>query len=252
MKIVRVQKDGEVFYAVRQGDLLKRLSEAPFERCAFTGEEIPVSAAKLLVPCEPTKIVAVGLNFAKHAAELQGGHPAPAAPILFLKPLSALIAHGDAIEYPAVSQRVDFEAELAVVIGKQCKNITPLDAKDCIFGYTALNDVTARDIQKIDGQWTRAKSFDTFCPVGPCIDTEYSPKGRRVQSVLNGRVMQDGAFDDMLFDIPALVSFISVCMTLFPGDIIATGTPEGIGPMRRGDTIEIRIEGLCSLINHVK
>ena len=210
-----------------------------------------MSDVRLLVPCEPTKIVAVGSNnHARHAAELHD--KLTGNPVLFLKPLTALIAHGETIVYPMASQRVDYEAELAVVIGKRCKNITPLEAQSCIFGYTALNDVTARDIQKLDGQWTRAKSFDTFCPVGPSIDTEFSLAGKRIQSVLGGVVMQDSTFDDMLFDVPTIISFISACTTLLPGDTIATGTPEGIGPMQRGDTIEVRIEGLDTLKNDVK
>lgn len=250
MKIVRAQKNGEIFYATKDGDILKRLSEAPYERYTFTGETIALEDAALLVPCEPTKIVAVGLNYAQHAAELHD--KLTGSPVLFMKPLTALIAHGDAIEYPKITERVDYEAELAVVIGKKCKDITPLEAQSCIFGYTALNDVTARDLQKLDGQWTRAKSFDTFCPVGPSIDTEFVPADQRIQSVLNGVIRQDSTFDNMLFDIPTIISFISACMTLLPGDIIATGTPEGIGPMQRGDTIEVRIEGLDTLRNSVK
>lgn len=250
MKIVRAQKDGEAFYAARDGDVLKRLAEAPYERFTFTGETFAANDVVLLVPCEPTKIIAVGLNYAKHALELHG--QLADSPVLFLKPLTALIAHRDAIEYPVISQRVDYEAELAVVIGKRCKNVTPLEAQSCIFGYTALNDVTARDLQKIDGQWTRAKSFDTFCPVGPSIDTEFTPAGQRIQSVLNGVTQQESTLDSMINNVPALISFISACMTLLPGDIIATGTPEGIGPMQRGDTIEVRIEGLETLINLVK
>ncbi len=250
MIIVRAQRNGEVFYAAKEGSALKRLSEAPFERYTFTGETLALNDVKLLVPCEPTKIVAVGLNYAQHAAELKS--KLTGSPVLFLKPLTALIAHGDVIEYPAVCERVDFEAELAVVIGKRCKNITPLEAQSCIFGYTSLNDVTARDLQALDGQWTRAKSFDTFCPIGPFIDTQFNPAGKRIQSYLNGELKQDSTFDDMLFDVPTILSFISTCMTLLPGDIIATGTPQGIGPMQRGDTIEVRIEGLDTLKNSVK
>ncbi len=250
MKIVRAQKNGEVFYAAQDGGILKRLAEAPYEHFTFTGETLALADVALLVPCEPTKIVAVGLNYAKHALEL---HDKLAEnPVLFLKPLTALLAHGDAIEYPAISERVDYEAELAVVIGRKCRNVTPLEAQSCIFGYTALNDVTARDLQKLDGQWTRAKSFDTFCPVGPSIDTEFTPAGQRIQSVLNGAAKQESTINNMLNDVPALISFISACMTLLPGDIIATGTPEGIGPMQRGDTIEVRIDGLDTLKNFVK
>lgn len=250
MKIVRAQRNAESFYAVKEGDILRRLAEAPYKRYHFTGEDVALDDVTLLPPCQPTKIVAVGLNYAQHAAELHDkliGNP-----VLFIKPVTTLIAHGESIEYPSISQRVDYEAELAVVIGKTCSKVTPLEAKSCIFGYTALNDVTARDIQKQDGQWTRAKSFDTFCPVGPSIDTEFNPAGKRIQSVLNGETKQNSTFDDMLFDVPQIISFISACMTLLPGDIIATGTPEGIGPMQRGDTIQVRIEGLDTLQNMVK
>lgn len=250
MKIVRAIRNDEIFYAAKDGHLLKRLAEPPYERFTFTGEEMALDDATLLPPCEPTKIVAVGLNYAQHAAELHD--KLVGNPVLFIKPVTTLIAHGEQIEYPLISQRVDYEAELAVVIGKTCKNLTPLEAKSCILGYTALNDVTARDIQKQDGQWTRAKSFDTFCPVGPSIETEFDPAGKCIQSVLNGETKQDSTFDNMLFDVPQIISFISACMTLLPGDIIATGTPEGIGPMQRGDTIQVRIEGLDTLKNMVK
>lgn len=250
MKIVRAKRNNEIFYTAKSDGMLKRLTQPPYERYHFTGEKMALGDVILLPPCEPTKIVAVGLNYAQHAAELHDklvGHP-----VLFIKPVTTLIAHEELIAYPSISQRVDYEAELAVVIGKKCSKVTPLEAKNCIFGYTALNDVTARDIQKQDGQWTRAKSFDTFCPVGPSIDTEFNPAGKRIQSVLNGETKQDSTFDDMLFDVPQIISFISACMTLLPGDIIATGTPEGIGPMQRGDTIEIRIEGLDTLKNMVE
>ncbi len=250
MKIVRAKRNEDIFYAVRDGNILKHLSEAPYERYTFTGEETALNNVALLPPCEPTKIVAVGLNYAKHAAELN--NKLIGNPVLFIKPVTTLIAHEDSIEYPAITNRVDYEGELAVVIGKKCRNVTPLEAKSYIFGYTALNDVTARDLQKQDGQWTRAKSFDTFCPVGPSIDTEFDPAGKRIQCVLNGETKQDSTFDYMLFDVLNIISFISACMTLLPGDIVATGTPEGIGPMQRGDTVEVRIEGLDTLRNTVK
>lgn len=250
MKIVRVQTQSETVYALREDGVYKRLYGRPFRGIKLTGEVIAPKDAALLVPCEPTKIVAVGLNYVQHAKELK--EALTGNPVLFLKPVTALLPHGAAIRYPSVSQRVDYEAELGVVIGQTCKNVSPEDAAGCILGYTALNDVTARDIQKADGQWTRAKSFDTFCPVGPSIETDFCPVGKRIQSVLNGTVMQDSVCDDMLFGVPALISFISECMTLLPGDIIATGTPPGIGPMQRGDTIEIRIEGLDTLKNTVK
>jgi len=250
MLYLRARRDKEAFYAALADGRVKRLAGPPYEEAVYTGEEYDLAEVKLLPPSEPTKIVAVGLNYAKHAAEMK--EKLIGNPVLFLKPPSSLIAHGEAIVWPAASQRVDYEAELAVVIGKKCKGVSPEEAPNYIFGYTALNDVTARDLQKADGQWTRAKSFDTFCPVGPYIDTAYNPAGRRVQSVVDGVVRQEGNTDDMLFSPAALVSFISECMTLLPGDIIATGTPEGVGPLRRGGVVEIRIDGLETLRNSVE
>jgi len=176
----------------------------------------------------------------------------PENPILFIKPSTTVLAPGEGIAYPKASQRVDYEAELAVVIGKICRNVSAEAVKEYIFGFTALNDVTARDLQKKDGQWTRGKGFDTFCPFGPYVDTDYDPRGKRVQSLLNGQVKQDGNTDEMIYTVYALIAFISECMTLLPGDVIATGTPDGIGPMQPGDTIEIRVEGLEPLINTVR
>ena len=249
MRILRAHKDGQSFYAVLEGGCVRRLSGSPYDSVQYTGEKYDIGDVKLLPPSEPTKIVAVGLNYAKHAAEMK--ETLPGRPVIFLKPTTAMVAHGEAVVWPETSARVDYEAELAVVIGKTCKNVTPEEARAYIFGYTALNDVTARDLQKADGQWTRGKSFDTFCPVGPYVDTDFDPAGKRVQSVLDGETKQDGNTDDMLFRPAELVSIISECMTLLPGDIIATGTPEGIGPMRRGSVIEIRIEGLETLRNSV-
>ncbi len=249
MKILRALKDGQIFYAELKDGTARRIMGLPFSEVSFTGEEYQLEDIGLLAPCEPSKIVAVGLNYAKHAGELK--ETLTGSPVLFIKPSTAVLAHGQSIEYPKASSRVDYEAELAVVIRKTCRNISAKEANGYIFGYTALNDVTARDLQKKDTQWTRAKSFDTFCPFGPYIDTGFDPENKRVQSVLNGKVMQDGNTGDMLFGVHALVSFISECMTLLPGDVIATGTPEGIGPMQRGDMIEIRIEGLETLRNTV-
>lgn len=250
MKYLRARCGGQDFYAALEDGRVKRLSGPPYEGAQLTGEEYSLNSVKLLPPSEPTKIVAVGLNYAKHAAEMK--ETLLGRPVIFLKPTTALIAHGEEIVWPSVSAQVDHEAELALVIGKTCKNVTTEEAPAYIFGYTALNDVTARDLQKADGQWTRSKSFDTFCPVGPYVDTAFDPVGKRVQSILDGEIKQDGNTDDMLFAPAELVSFISECMALLPGDIIATGTPEGIGPMRRGGVIEIRIEGLETLRNSVE
>jgi 2-keto-4-pentenoate hydratase/2-oxohepta-3-ene-1,7-dioic acid hydratase in catechol pathway len=249
MKILRAKKDRQSFYAVMDGSTAKVISGLPYGQIVYTGEEYPIGSLEILAPSEPSKVVAVGLNYVAHAGEMK--EKMNETPIIFLKATSSVLPNGGEIIYPQASQRVDYEAELGAVISKKCKNVSPQEAKECVFGYTALNDVTARDLQKVDGQWARAKSFDTFCPFGPYVDTDFDPKGKRVQSILNGQVRQDGNTDDMRFDTFELISFISQCMTLLPGDVIATGTPAGIGPMSKGDSIEIRIEGLESLINKV-
>jgi 2-keto-4-pentenoate hydratase/2-oxohepta-3-ene-1,7-dioic acid hydratase in catechol pathway len=250
MIILRASYQGQAFYGVAEGTKVLSLKGTPYEGIGYAGEGYPLEALNILAPCEPSKVVAVGLNYAKHAGEMK--ETLIGSPVLFIKPSTAVIAHGEGIVYPKESSRVDYEAELGVVIGRRCKCVSEEEAENFIFGYTAVNDVTARDIQKADGQWTRSKSFDTFCPIGPYIDTQLKPDGRRVRSVLNGETMQDSNTDNMLFNVPKLVSFISSCMTLLPGDVIATGTPEGIGPMNKGDTIEIMIEGLPVLRNFVK
>jgi 2-keto-4-pentenoate hydratase/2-oxohepta-3-ene-1,7-dioic acid hydratase in catechol pathway len=208
-----------------------------------------LEAVRLLAPCEPSKIVAVGLNYRNHASEL--GFPLPENPIIFLKPPTSVIGPSDAIAIPSMSSRTDYEAELGVVIKSAARNIAPEAAQDHILGYTCANDVTARDLQKKDGQWTRAKSFDTFCPVGPWIETDVDPGNLLVEAYLNGRQVQSSRTGQFIFHIDYLVSFISGIMTLNPGDLIITGTPAGIGPMKPGDEIEVRIEGIGSLKNGV-
>jgi 2-keto-4-pentenoate hydratase/2-oxohepta-3-ene-1,7-dioic acid hydratase in catechol pathway len=202
------------------------------------------------LPQQPTKIVLVGLNYRDHAKELE--MPLPDEPILFLKPPTALIGPEDCIIYPEQAQRVDYEAELAVVMHDQCKKVEPEEVMEHVAGFTCLNDVTARDLQKKDGQWTRAKSFDTFCPVGPRIVKDIEPNNVKIQSLLNGDLKQDSSTSNFIFSVEELVSFVSHVMTLKPGDIIATGTPSGIGAMQRGDTIEIVIEGVGTLRNYVR
>jgi 2-keto-4-pentenoate hydratase/2-oxohepta-3-ene-1,7-dioic acid hydratase in catechol pathway len=201
-------------------------------------------------PVQPTKIVAIGLNYVSHAREMKD--KLPETPLLFLKPASGILAHNKTIIYPSMSKRVDYEAELGVVIKNTAKNILPGEADEYILGYTCFNDVTARDLQSKDGQWTRAKGFDTFAPFGPFIETDVrDPQDLKIQSILNGQVMQNGHTSQMIFSVPELVSFASRVMTLYPGDVIATGTPDGIGPMEKGDEIIIRIEGLDDLVNKV-
>ncbi len=197
----------------------------------------------------PSKIVAVGRNYIAHAREL--GHEVPTEPLIFLKPTSAIVGDQDDVVYPKASLRVDHEAELAVVIGRRCKDVNEGDAFDYVRGYTCANDVTARDLQESDDQWTRAKGFDTFCPLGPQVVENLDPSSLRVVARVNGEVRQDGHTSDMLFGVPSLVAFISGVMTLEPGDVILTGTPPGVGPVQRGDLMEVEIEGIGVLRNRV-
>jgi 2-keto-4-pentenoate hydratase/2-oxohepta-3-ene-1,7-dioic acid hydratase in catechol pathway len=213
-------------------------------------EEISLSELEVLTPVMPKKIVAVGLNYRRHAEELN--MKIPDEPVIFLKPESAVLPHLGNIVYPEASSRVDYEAELAIVIKHKAKGVRVDEAGDYILGFTPFNDVTARDLQAKDGQWARAKGFDTFAPFGPYIDTDVgNPDNLKVQAVLNGRIVQDSDTSDMIFPVDRIVSFVSGIMTLYPGDIIATGTPEGIGPMRKGDEIVIRIGEMTELKNFV-
>jgi 2-keto-4-pentenoate hydratase/2-oxohepta-3-ene-1,7-dioic acid hydratase in catechol pathway len=214
------------------------------------GATLPPTA-RLLPPCAPSKIVCVGRNYLEHAREL--GNEPPAEPLIFMKPPSSLIASGDSIVYPAASQRVDFEGELGLVIGRRARNVRRDDALSYILGYTCVNDVTARDLQKKDGQWTRGKGFDTFCAVGPCMvpkeDLDFSKL--RVRTLVNGEVKQDGPVSDMIFSLDVILEYVSAFMTLEPGDLIATGTPPGVGPLVPGDTVRIEIDGIGVLENPV-
>ena len=212
--------------------------------------ELP-SGARLLPPCSPTKIVCVGRNYAEHAKEL--GNPVPPEPIIFLKPPSSLIASGDNIVYPKISERLDYEGELGVVMGKRARNVKSSDATPYILGYTCVNEVTARDLQKKDGQWTRGKGFDTFCPVGPCMvpREEADFRSFRVRTLVNGEVKQDGSVTDMIFSVNDIIAYITSFMTLEPGDLIATGTPPGVGPVQPGAKIQIDIPGIGVLENTV-
>ncbi|WP_342305725.1 fumarylacetoacetate hydrolase family protein [Methanolobus sp. ZRKC5] len=213
--------------------------------------EYKLSELEVLPPSNPSKIVCVGLNYHDHAAEL--GLSVPDEPILFIKPQSAVIGHHGKIIYPKVSERVDFEAELAIIIGKKCKNITYDRAYDVVAGFTCFNDVTARDLQQKDGQWTRAKSFDTFAPVGPFIVPveDFNPEDASIVTRVNGVVMQDSNISKLIFDVPYLIEFISGIMTLEVGDVIATGTPPGVGELHPGDIVEVGIEGIGTLTNEV-
>jgi 2-keto-4-pentenoate hydratase/2-oxohepta-3-ene-1,7-dioic acid hydratase in catechol pathway len=216
-----------------------------------TAATIALSKVRLLAPVIPrSKVVCIGKNYADHAAEMGG--VVPEEPIIFLKPNTSVIGPNDTIVWPEMSDRVDHEAELAIVIGRLCKDVPIERVNDVIFGYTIANDVTARDLQKKDGQWTRGKSFDTFCPIGPWIDTDFVPGTQKITATVNGEVKQSAQLSDMMFKVPQIINFVSSVMTLLPGDIILTGTPAGIGPMIAGGDATMAIEGLGELTNKVR
>ena len=211
---------------------------------------LKLSDVKLLAPVIPrSKVVCIGKNYADHAAEM--GSVVPTEPIIFIKPNTSVIGPNETIVWPKMSERVDHEVELAIVIGRICKEVPAAKAKDVIYGYTIANDVTARDLQKKDGQWSRAKGFDTFCPLGPWIETEFTPEDQKITATLNGEVKQSSVLSEMIFKIPQIIEFVTNVMTLLPGDVILTGTPAGIGPMPAGASISVAIEGLGTLTNKV-
>jgi 2-keto-4-pentenoate hydratase/2-oxohepta-3-ene-1,7-dioic acid hydratase in catechol pathway len=261
MKYCRFQSESGPQYgeiANRNGTLwieclLPPPEEDPWTKLADKAVFSPLrlDEATLLPPVVPSKIVCIGRNYKEHAAEL--GNEVPKEPLLFLKTPSSLIAHKQPIRKPSISQRVDFEGELAIVIGKRCSKIGPdEDVRQYIRGYTIVNDVTARDLQKTDGQWSRAKGFDTFCPIGPFVTDEIDPDtGIQVQTRLNGELRQDGNTRDLIFSIAFLLRHITAAITLCPGDLIPTGTPSGVAPMQPGDTVEVSIDGIATLSNPV-
>ena len=216
----------------------------------LTGQKMPLDDVRLLAPVIPrSKVVCVGKNYRRHAAEMGG--EVPDEPLIFLKPNTSVIGPGEPILYPAQSTDVHYEGELAVVIGRICRDVSAEDASKVIFGYTVANDVTARDLQAKDGQWARAKGFDTFCPLGPWIETDLDPSNLQVTTALDDETKQDGHTSDMVFPVPDIVAYVSSFMTLLPGDVILTGTPEGVGPMSVGDTVSVTVEGIGTLTNQV-
>ncbi len=250
MRYLRFHHKDFVGYGRLEGDLIRAIEGDLFGTYKVTETTVPFAAARLPAPSLPTKIVAIGVTSNDHAAEFK--KELPSEPLMFLKPPSALLAPEEAIVYPeGVTKRVDYEGELAVVIKKRARHVTIEQAAAAIFGYTCCNDVTARDLQKKDGQWSRAKGFDTFCPLGPVIATDVEPSQLRIRTLLNGDIKQDAPVSAMLFDVPTLVSYVSKVMTLLPGDVITTGTPSGVGPMQRGDVVEVWIEGIGRLRNRV-
>lgn len=252
MKIARFSHDGSIDYGIVDEDALVVLAGDPlFTGFDTTGERVPLGkVGSLLAPVIPrSKVVAVGKNYRDHAAEMGG--EAPEEPLLFLKPNTAVIGLGDPILLPPQSEQVDYEGELAVVIGKIARHVKAENAAEHIFGYTVANDVTARDLQRKDGQWTRAKGFDTFCPLGPVIDTELDPAAV-LRTRVNGELKQEAPLSDMVHSIPAIIEYASSVFTLLPGDVILTGTPSGVGPIVAGDTVEVEIDGVGSLVNPVR
>lgn len=249
MRIVRFQYRGITAYGLVEGETVYALEGELYGQLRRGAAVAPLADVRLLAPCQPSKVVAVGLNYGDHAAETH--HVLPAEPLLFLKPATAVIGPDAAIVCPAMSQQVDYEAELAVVIGRQAHQVSPDEAPGYILGYTCANDVTARDIQQRERHNSRAKSFDTFCPLGPWIVTDLSPDDLGIQCRVNGVRRQDSRTSQLVFGVPALVSFVSQVMTLLPGDVVLTGTPAGIGPLSSGDVVEVEIEGVGVLRNPV-
>jgi len=251
MKIIRYKTNGdEPKYGWMLDDKIGEIQGSVFGEYRRRDAKTPFKEVKILAPCEPSKIICVGRNYVEHAKEL--GNEVPKVPLIFLKPPSSIIASGEHIVLPPQSNQVEHEAELVVIIGKRAKNVTVDQAKEYVFGYTIGNDVTARDLQKTDGQWTRAKGFDTFCSFGPWIDTEFDASDAVVTCRVNGQMRQMASTRDMVFNVSTLIAYISSVMTIEPGDIIFTGTPAGVGELKNGDVVEVEIEGLGKLSNPVK
>ncbi len=249
MRVARFRHYDRILFGVQDGDEYVVLAGDPIAVGFETlDERVPVDQATLLAPVIPrSKVVCVGKNYRDHAAEMGG--EVPAEPLLFLKPNTAVIGPNDHIVKPSFVDRVDYEGELAVVIGKVARNVSAANAMDVVFGYTIANDVTARELQQKDGQWTRAKGFDTFCPLGPFIETELDLGSSSLKTSVNGEVRQQGTFDQLVFSIPTIIEYASAVFTLLPGDVILTGTPAGIGPMNVGDEVTVEIAGIGSLSN---
>lgn len=261
MRFCRIALDDELHFGAIDGlgpdleiteeTIVGLIDGHPFGEWRPQGRIIPLSEARLVAPVLPSKVIGIGRNYADHVKELGGNTARPASPIMFLKPSTSVVGPGEPIQLPWQSEMVHHEGELAVVIGRICRDV-PIDKVDqVIFGYTCANDVTARDLQSVDGQWIRAKGFDTFCPIGPWIETEITSDELRLRTTVNDELRQDGSTADLLFDVPALVSFVSSVMTLIPGDVILTGTPAGVGPIVAGDTVRVTIAGIGTLENPV-
>jgi len=249
MRLVRFRFGDRIGTGVVEDGRVRVLRGTFFEDPTPTGDEVPLDDVRLLAPVLPSKVVAVGRNYAEHAAEMGG--EVPDQPLVFLKPSTAVIGPGDPIPYPPISREVHYEGELALVVGRLARRLLPEDAERAILGYTCGNDVTLRDLQRTDGQWTRAKGFDGSCPLGPWIETELDPTDAALRTRVNGEVRQDARTSDLAFGPAALVAFVSTFMTLLPGDVVLTGTPAGVGPLQVGDRVEVEVEGIGVLANTV-
>lgn len=249
MKLVRFLKNDQPCYGLIEGEAVYAIEGYIFGKFRQAEKVATLTEVSLLAPCQPTKILGVGLNYRTHAAEV--GQVVPPEPLLFFKPPSSVIGPLKPIVYPLLSQQVDYEGELAVVIGQRVRNVSPEKARDFVLGYTCGNDVTARDLQRQDDQWTRAKGSDTFCPLGPYIVTDLDPAHLAIRTWVNGEIRQSAFTADMVFSVAELIAYISQVMTLEPGDVILTGTPAGVGPLQPGDVVEVEIEGIGTLRNPV-
>ncbi|HSK37370.1 MAG TPA: fumarylacetoacetate hydrolase family protein [Actinomycetota bacterium] len=249
MRIVRYSRQGDVGFGIHEDETVAAIGPHPFGAFEYTGERFPVAEVRLLAPVLPTKVVAIGRNYAEHAREL--GNEVPPEPVLFLKPSTSVVGPGDPIVRPEGVGRVDFEGELAVVVGKLVRRLQPAEAIQAVLGFTCANDVTARDLQRTDGQWTRAKGFDTFCPLGPWIETDLDSSDLAVHTVVNGDVKQQARTSQLEHGVADLLAYVSRVMTLLPGDVLLTGTPAGVGPLEPGDRVEVEVEGVGVLSNEV-
>jgi 2-keto-4-pentenoate hydratase/2-oxohepta-3-ene-1,7-dioic acid hydratase in catechol pathway len=257
VRIARFSHQGDVSFGVIEGpgedpaDLVVSVAAGhPFAPLQLTGEQLPLSAVKLLAPVLPSKVVCIGKNYADHVQEMGGGAP-PESPVVFLKPSTSVIGPGDPIVLPRNSTRVDHEGELGVVIGRLCKEVPRERALDVVLGYTCGNDVTARDHQAADGQWTRGKGHDSFCPLGPWVETELDVRDVGVRCTVDGEVRQDSRTSHLLHDVPSIIEWITAFMTLIPGDVILTGTPAGVGPLAAGQSVSVVVDGVGTLTNPV-
>ena len=249
MRIVRYSRQGDVGFGVLEGETVAPISPHPFGAFEYTGDPLVAAEVRLLAPVLPSKVVAIGRNYAEHAREQ--GAELPAEPVIFLKPSTAVVGPGDPIVRPEGVGQVDYEGELAVIVGKLVRRLAPADAIQAVLGFSCANDVTARDLQNADGQWTRAKGFDTFCPLGPWIETDLDSSDLAISTLVNGEVKQQARTSQLERGVADLLAFVSRVMTLLPGDVLLTGTPAGVGPLEAGDRVEVEVEGIGVLANEV-